>query len=128
MLLLALPLQTVAAAMMLACGVVRSDKSADPTVPHRHATGHVHAAQAGHEHEGATYANLGHDAPLHGSIPHSGSSDASCSGFCTGALILDMAVPHAPFPTGNVELLPFTPFHFSDHAPDRLERPPSLLV
>lgn len=118
LLLLALPMQGYAAAVMLACGAVhsRSTLAADAATAHVHANHHhdstPHVADAGHDSHGAT------------ADKHAGSACNTCQACCIGAVLISSGLDwknvddNAGFPVAALVTL------FTGHIPGGLERPP----
>jgi hypothetical protein len=127
-LLLALPLQGFAAATMLPCGA-----TAGPT--HGHATATTALADANHDHHHAQQdIAAAHDdgqaSQDHAAAPdhQAGSKCSTCSVCCVGAAFLPTNLNvHPVFHSLTLQLAPAA-LLFSGTSPQRLERPPRLIL
>jgi hypothetical protein len=122
MMLVALPLQGLAAVSALQCGVdheAADSAAAGATSPR--ADSHPHGSHSSPHHRASAVADsdaAGTDASTHS---HDAESGPSC---CAGALILDSALDFPVAPLAAREPLEHRSVHYSDHTPERLDRPP----
>jgi hypothetical protein len=132
LLIMAIPVQGLAAAAMLSCG---SAHAASPQAAHVH-IGHSQSDAMDHHHHHDT-ASSGHasdevmDAPAgHGSSgqhKHTISSCSACAACCLGAAVIPSGLALIPIYT-SVELVAVSPSQFvTGHIPAGLERPPRTI-
>jgi len=127
LLLIALPLQGVAAVAMLHCGPAH-ERSAGFVSAKVAAASHAHP-RGGSAHQHAPSVTGSVDGAEQGAdsrapLSQSGFTCASCAACCAGALIVNTAQAFAPYTPASTESFVPSPVRYSDHTPDRLERPP----
>jgi hypothetical protein len=128
-LVIALPLQGVAAAAQRQCAPAGAPATIAPahafSVAHTHADGgspHLHAPAPAGTGDAASPSGDWQDPPSE-DVPC-----ASCETCCGGAVIAGIARAAAPPSAAAGASFSFVPARYSDHVPERLERPPHTFL
>jgi len=125
LLMVALPVQGIAAATMISCGPDhKAAVSAPAAADHHHGAANVLA----HHHEKAdSPASVQHQQLAtgdHAGAVHKTSACSACSACCVGAVILPTILNWDPAPVEFELSLPLPAFSLLSHIPAGLERPP----